>query len=163
MGMLGSGGAVWPNPPQALALGMLGKRAPHCNEMPKFSEMPPIGGFRFHIPFFAYELFWFSNTCSPDSQGFLDTYFLLNPFLHFRAPRIHLWHSQPVHLITAFPCLLSPPYFTPQNLSILYLTLKTKQKTYITQADLQITFPSFKITVIGFLLTLNPARSDHSG
>lgn len=57
VGML-DGCAVWPRPPQALALGMLDEHVPHGNKMPQFSEIPQIGSFRFYIPFFAYELFF---------------------------------------------------------------------------------------------------------
>lgn len=62
-GML-DGGANWPHPPQALALGIFDEHGPYCNKMPTFSEMPQIGSFRFHVSFFAYKLLS-ANLCYP--------------------------------------------------------------------------------------------------
>lgn len=116
-GML-DGGANWPHPPQALALGIFDEHGPYCNKMPTFSEMPQIGSFRFHVSFFAYKLLS-ANLCPHPcytqrfSQSFFPKiYFLLKLYSLFRGP----WNkyitgiTSPVHLVTAFLCLPSPPY-----------------------------------------------------
>ena len=99
---------------------MLDEHIPYCNKMPHFSEIPQIGSFRFYNPFFVYELLFGQYLLAID---LLNPYFQTsisywNSLLHFRASRTHHQHPQPCFLVTAFPCLPSPPYLPSELLHV---------------------------------------------